>query len=274
MIKGVKKLRVTPDKAQDWLNRFEGGERVSEISKKDFYDARTVRSQIEIARDARDNRSIRQQVLKDRLEKHYDNLCAFANDLKGKAKLEKPETVFSFQENEPMWIALHQHLPKSRLWRSMKRWDSLAPEYRGAMETLKERIKSEAESRLSMKFSYSMEERGLYDGFTDSLAFHLHEKALGRNGLDIIPFKQPIEMPFGKRIERGIWAIGLLEEDRVKVVQEMFNTLMKEAMKWGEYGIVAGYVKELSTTYKAIIDELTKIYYRGIVSGKCIYCPF
>lgn len=274
MLKGVKKLRVTPDKALDWLNRFERGERISDISKKDFYDKRTVRSQIDLARDTRDNRAIRQQIIKDKLEKHYDTLCAFANDLKGKAKLEKPETVFSFQENEPMWVALRQHLPKARLWRSMKRWDSLADDYRGAMERLRERIKREAESGPGMKFSSSTEERGLYEGFIDSLAFHLHEKALGRNGLDVIHFKQPIKTPFGKRIERGAWAIGLVGEDKVKVVQEMFNTLMKKAMKWGEYDILAGHVKELSKTYKPIVDELTRIYYRGIVPGKCIYCPF
>ncbi len=79
MRRRTKKPAVRPEVRRQWLRRFEEyGESPPEISKADGYDVRTVRKQIEYAREERELREARAMVLRNDLERHYSDLCEFA----------------------------------------------------------------------------------------------------------------------------------------------------------------------------------------------------
>lgn len=274
MGKRYKKPPVRPEVVRKWLERCEvDGESPPQIAKADGYDVRTVRKQLELMRREREIREARHVVLRAALEQHYVDLCSFAEKLKAGLSGNAPTSISLTLKEDPMWRALHEHLPRLRLWRDIEGWQRLVPEFDKSIEGLKKRIKSEAASQASLEFVSSADKIGLYDGFTDGLVFHLQAVARGWQGLEGIAYKL-VNAQNGTRVERGIYTLALVPEDRVKDIQQLFDAMMNETLDWEEYLALKKHTEEFLGIKAATHDELTKIILRRIVPGRCVYCPF
>jgi hypothetical protein len=276
MKKRIKKPPVQPEKAREWLKRYEEqSESMPEIAKKDFFDVRTVRKQIEKARIDRELQEVRQQMLRTTLEKHYQDLCSFAEQLASRADINKPQKVFSSYKDDPLWNALRQHQSRIRLWRDLERWDRLAANFNATIESLRDKIKGEVISRSSLGFISETRPTGLHNGFTEAIIYHLQVKAQGGDGIDDIPYSDtPVRTEHGMRVERGAFTLAVVPEQKVKEVRELLDIFLVTATQWPEYDVLTKYSSDLSRTSKSINRETTKIILRRMIPGRCIYCPF
>lgn len=274
MTKPNKLPPVTSEMAGDWLKRFEeDGESPPQIAKADNFDVRTVRKYLEKAREERDRRQTKQAVLRGALEKHYADLCVLAKKIKTELIKDVPVAISTTLKEEPLFRALQKHLPKSRLWRDIESLSRLKVDYWQSVEELKERIRKEALSGTSLSFVSSADKLGLYDdGFTAGIVGYLQSAALGYQGFAFTKY-QISELGEGVRIERGSYALGLVPKENVKAIEDLFDTVMKTALEWAEYGIVLGITEKFVQIKRRIEDELLKIILRRVVPGKCDYCP-
>ncbi len=274
MPRGRRKPAVRPELARQWLRRYEeDGESPPQIASADGYDVRTVRKQLDNMRLERESREARQSVLRQALEKHYVDLCAFAEKLKIDTSGNVPSRISIGLRTDPMWSALREHLPRSLLWRDLGKWDNLAMNIKGATEEIRQRIKTEAESRASMKFVSSTDTVGLIDGFIEGLVFHTEAAARGESGLDGIAYKET-ETASGVFVQRGAYGLALVLKEKVQPVQKLFDSMMVDVLNWEEFSNLKANTDQFLRLKKEIHDELTKIMLRRVVPGRCTYCPF
>jgi hypothetical protein len=137
---------------------------------------------------------------------------------------------------------------------------------------LKERIRAEALPAASMKFSSSVAEIGLYDGFVDGLIFHLKAVARGWQGLTGME-PELTRTKDGVRVKRGAFALALSPEGEADNVNKFFDAIMNEALGWDEYLRLKKDTDDFLRCKRAIENELTTIILRRIIPGKCLYCP-
>ena len=93
MTKGQRKPRVPPGKGREWLERMESGEPIKEISKKDYYDPRTIKARIREAQQEREAHQARASVLRNALEKHYEDLCELAEKIEKDTLSDQPVSL-------------------------------------------------------------------------------------------------------------------------------------------------------------------------------------
>src|SRR3990172_13244490 len=103
-----KKPPVTPETYRGWLGRVERGESARAIAEAEHYDLRTVRKNIERTRQEQEMKEARSAVLRQALERHYEDLIAFAGKLQ---QALGGQTVPLPARSDRMWAALQKHLP-------------------------------------------------------------------------------------------------------------------------------------------------------------------
>ena len=274
MEKRVKKPPVRPEVARIWLRRHElDGESVPQIASADGYDVRTVRRHLELMRQQREVHEAKQTVLRQAMEKHYVDLCSFAEKLKAQFQGDTPSALSVIFIDDPMWRALREHMPRSPLWKDIDRWTKLEEHFRLSLEQLKERMRREAKARTSLEFVYYPHEMGLVDGFIDALVFHLRSLSRGDTGLRGIEYSSR-KTEEGVWLHRGPFSIAIIPEARVKDVEEVFDSLLGKAPRWREYHALLEPTQEFLRLHRNIREELIKIILRRVVTGRCTYCPF
>lgn len=139
MPKRIKKPPVKPAKCRDWFRRLEEeGQSAAEIARADHYDVRTVRKQTELVRQERERREARSIVLRQALERHYADLVSFAEHLDSRMiKSSLPTETRS----DHMWIALHEHLPRSPLWKMIDKIERLNDDVRDIEKRAEQRLR-------------------------------------------------------------------------------------------------------------------------------------
>lgn len=274
MGKRIKKPPVRPELARSWLRRYESdGESVPQIARADSYDVRTVRRHLDLMRQEREVREAKQTVLRQAMEKHYVDLCSFAEKLKAQFQGDAPSALSVMFKDDPMWRALREHMPRSPLWKDIDRWAKLEEHFRLLLEQLKERIRREARARTSLEFVSSPHKLGFLEGFTDAVVFHLRSLARGGQGLKGIGYDTR-KTELGIWVHQGAFSIAIVSEDEVDNVKQACNSLMEEAVGWQEYSALLELTQEFVRIQRDIREELTKIILKRVVTGRCTYCPF
>lgn len=260
---------ITPDKVKEWLKMYEEeGMSIPQIAKKQVYDVRTVRKYIELSKSEREFREARLQVLREALVKHYGRLCSCADELKAQFDPGKPERVTISSGNESQLGALREHLPRIRVWRDIDRWNKTVSIYNEVMKRIKDRILAEGASRSSSEFFSANKE-----GFFNAVEFHLRNRAMGNDGLDKIGYNIS-NTSTGKLVARGAFGLAIVPEDEIEKVQKLLDRLVQDTLNWDEYNDLKKPVEELSKIHRAIDTELTRVVLRGVLPGKCAFCPF
>jgi hypothetical protein len=170
-----KKPSVKPAQRREWLKRLEeDGEPLSKIAKSVNFDVRTVKKQTEMAIEEREGREARLLVLRQALEKHYADLLAFADRLD--SGIVQSYLLMGIKSDR-MWSALHEHLPRSPLWKLIDKMEHLNDEARDIEKRAEQRLWDEVRKENSFKVvsQPGMPEPGLNDkGLLGAMNYQLH----------------------------------------------------------------------------------------------------
>ena len=274
MTKRIKKMPVRPEMRRLWLQRFEEeGESITHIAKADKYDARTVRRQLEIERQNRERKETRTMVLRHALEQHYADLCAFAEKLD--SHLNGEEGSLSVLKQERLFSALHEHLPRSVIWKKLDRWEYVQGEIKRLKNEMKEAFKDLIKSRSPLGFMVSRGEIGLSEeGLVSAFLFHCEKIARGQQGLfSIADFELNHHDERVTYIQLGAFYVGRVPNEQVSAVQKMVRKSTDEITKWQSYYDLEKLYFELAQLQETLKDELAVITFKRVVPGQCRYCP-
>jgi len=267
MPKRVKKPAVRPDLARQWLRRYEEeGYSPPQIAKADGYDVRTVRKQIELARQEREAREARFVVLRQALEKHYGDLVSFAQKLDSEVM---SSSLLTEAKNDRLWGALHDHIPRSPLWKGMSRMERLNDEILSIQRRAEERFRSQVENRSSLGFTSKPSQAGfIIEGLIGIMTHHLCLETPWHGDFQVnVAEGGPTEIRYGS------WGCALVASDQVEYVKEFVTGLIGEISRWPEYEDMRRVLADRKRVIVAIREELATIILRRLVPGRCKYCP-
>lgn len=277
MAKRTRKPSIKPELRREWLRRNEeNGESPPQIAAKDGFDVRTVRKQIDTAKQEREAREARSIVLRSALEKHYEDLLSFAEALN--SRISGLGDVSIPRDNELLEAALRQHLPRSPIWNYLLKWEKVNKEkdeiQRNIDILIEEAVK--AEPRLTPLMRGGMD--GVIPGITAALTFQSKHWSQGYKGLN--PKDNLLTEPAGDGIVNlryGAFFMGIMDTEHVnehkKIVGKVLETLEARIKEWEPYRNVEQRIVEIGRLRSKLQEELAIIRLRRIVPGRCKYCP-
>lgn len=268
MTKRIKKPPVKPAVRRDWFRRLEEeGQSAAEIARADRYDVRTVRKQTELVRQEREAREARSIVLRQALERHYADLVSFAEHLDSRM-------IQSFLPTETrsnrMWTALHEHLPRSPLWKMIDKIERLNDEMRDIANRAEQRLREKVAQESPFGLVSQPEEPGLYDiALIGAMNYHLQANPPApllelktsniREGLTEVYYER--------------WPCAAVPPDQVSQVKKLILGLMAQVCQWPEYEELKRVLAERVRVSEDVREELATIILRRVVPGRCRYCP-
>lgn len=276
MAKRIKKPPVLPEQRLDWLRRSEEGESVPKIASNDGYDVRTIRRHIELAKQQREVKDARATVLRNALERHYEDLCSFAERLDPTIAKKIPN--LSPTDDNFMEAALRQHLPRSPIWGYLANKRSLQQEYTALLTKVKGRVERtvRVERRFDPLLSAGLSE--VVPSIIIAFAFQVEKWSLGFEGLKVRDNLR-IE-PAGEGLVQLCYGFSRMDIVKSKDAEGYLNTLgkiikylEKNIRKWKSFDNLRKTSGEINRLDRKLHKELTVIRLRRIVPGRCKYCP-
>jgi len=276
MGKRIKKPIIRPDQRFDWLSRYENGESPPKIAKKDKVDVRTVRKHIEWAKQEMEVKEARSMVLRNALERHYEDLCDYARTLGGQSSERTPG--IQALPPEYMGIALRQHLPRSPIWSYINQRNSLQQRITQLTEEMDSKIEEgiKSDSRLNAKLTEG--EPGLIHWIITVLKFQVEQWVSGGPGLslkDNLATKRAEEGSVN--LHYGAFQLGKAKQNRAKeaykIIREVLQDWESRIKQFEEYEKLEKSLLELRRIEKNLDDEIAVITLRRVVPGRCRYCP-
>ena len=276
MAKRIKKPPVKLEQRREWLRRSEMGESVPKIADSDDFDVRTVRKHIELAKQEREVKEARAAVLRNALERHYDDLRKFAETLN--SAILGAGNIPSSPDDDLMEAALRQHLPRSPIWGYMSKRQNLqqrADEEQQKLEMVTEET-VKADRRLTPLINAGLD--GIVPGIVAVLVAEAKQWSHGNTGYSL---KDSLVMePAGEGLVNprfGFSHMGIMEvehsERYVKIVHDVLEDLESRIRDWEDYHNLEKTIAEIGSLGRKLREELAVIRLRRIVPGRCKYCP-
>lgn len=252
MARRTRKPPIQPETRQNWFERFTRfGESAAEIAAKDKVDIRTVRKHIDLARREVELHQAKATTLLNAMQEHNNDLYTFAKKLDNQLNSER-NTLPQLKE-DPFWAALHQHLPRSIIWRSLDKWEQLRGQISQINKNLDKSLKEQIETRLkAIPISHSP---GLDNRIFAALILHI------KGAAQVIPGTIK-DFDFNK-----------IPESEDSKIAEIIRNLLSGVAQWPEYTELVNLSEELRKIHKLLHDEFLVITLRRVVPGKCRYCP-
>jgi hypothetical protein len=275
-----KKPPVKPEKRLEWLDRVENGESAPKIAKTDRVDARTVRKHVEIARQEKETKEARASVLRNALERHYADLCRYAESLAGSSPrgtvsysvldfpLAETPTVYT----EQLAIALRQHLPRSHIWSYLSQIPKLYALKAEIIKKLDSKIEVEiaSDSRLSTELSA----QDVIPDLVTTLKAQFNLWMDGLAGLNVEDNLKPEPAENGLvNLRYGPYSLGKVKEEHVAFVGAVVTDWTARVKEWQEYRELEKVVRDIQRVERNLHDEVAVIALRRVVPGRCRYCP-
>jgi len=273
MGKRIKKPPVRPEVRREWLRRYDvEGESPPQIAAKDGFDVRTVRKQIEQAQREREIKESRLMVLRNAIESHYGDLVDFAKQLDSHISGEAPIT--DPLRNNPLWLALRQHLPHSLLWKGFDRWDNLLEKIDTLKKDSKVRLEKEIAGDAKLRPVLASGSSGVIPGMTEALAFQMEQWARGAKGLSIDDdFRVKSVEDDLVDIEYGAFPMGKTESQYAAIIKDVLVHRESKVTSREVYDEMSRLFEELKRVQSKLRDEIATIKLRRVVPGRCKYCP-
>lgn len=277
MEKRTRKPPIKPEIRRNWLKRNEeNGESPPQIATKDHFDVRTVRKQIDLAKQERETREARSVVLRNALEGHYDDLRKFAEKLN--SEISGVGNVPSSPDDDLMEAALRQHLPRSPIWGYMSKWQNLqqrADEEQQKLEmVIEESVKTHG--RLAPLINAGLD--GVVHGIVAVLIVDAKQWSHGdtRYSQKDSLVKEPageglVNLRFGPS-HMGIVKVEHSER-YAKIVRDVIEDLESRIRDQEDYRNLEKTIAEIGRLGSKLREELAIIRLRRIVPGRCKYCP-
>jgi len=268
-----RKPPVKPEVRRAWLRRYEeDGESPPQIAVADSFDVRTVRKQIELARQEREIREARSTVLRNAVESHYRDLCKLAEELD--TEIKQGKIIPSQPEDSRMLSALREHLPRSPLWKKLGKWDSVLEEIDKLRDDVRKQLKGEVESDSRLSEIIAAGENAGIPGIVAALDFQGESWAQGSRGLDIKEyFKVESAGEEFVYVSSGAFSMGKVKQEHAAPIEKVLIDFESKVTSWEQYEKMRGLFTELQRLKVGLRDELTVIILRKIVPGRCKYCP-
>ncbi|MBE0414987.1 MAG: hypothetical protein IBX36_00395 [Dehalococcoidia bacterium] len=277
MAKRTRKPPIKPELRREWLRlNEENGESPPQIAANDRYDVRTVRKQIEIAKQEREVREARLLVLRNALEHHYDDLRSYAEMLN--SEISGLSNVPPSLDYDLMGAALRQHLPRSPIWSYMSKWHNLHQEKDERQQELEKLIEQQAKAdrRLTTLVAAGMDM--VVPGIIGVLAFQAKQWSQGYKGLNLKD--NLVTEPAGEgfvNLRYGFSQMGKMDTEHAErykeVVRDVLDDLESSLRDWEAYHDLEKTVAEIGRLGRKLREELAVIRLRRIVPGRCKYCP-
>ena len=265
-----KKPLVKPAQRREWLRRLEeDGEPLSKIAESVKFDVRTVKKQTEIAIEEREGREARLIVLRQALEKHYGDLLSLAEKLDSSViQSSLPMGI----KNDRIWMALHEHLPRSPLWKLFTKMERLNDDIRDIETIAEQRLWDEVRKENSFKVvsQPGMPEPGLNDkGLLGAMNYQLH-----RNPpctlLDITTSSTSDTLT---TLYYEGCACALVPTGQIEKGKQSITNLMAQVCQWPEYEELRKTLSGRAKVTEMIREELATIILKRVFPGHCKYCP-
>jgi len=268
-----RKPPVKPEVRRAWLRRYEeDGESPPQIATADSFDVRTVRKQIERARQEREVREARSTVLRNAVESHYRDLCKLAEELDAEIKQDK--IIPSQLKDGRMCSALREHVPRSPLWKKLGKWNDILEEIANLEDNIREQLREEIKSDPRLNEILAAGEDGVIPGIADALNFQMKSWTREQAGLDIkVNFKVDPAGDGSAKVSYGAFNMGKVKEEHATIIREMLIDFESKITGWELYGKIQRLFTELESLKLSLRDELAIIILRRIVPGRCRYCP-
>lgn len=252
MTKRIKRPLVEPGVRREWLRLCdEEGQSTLKIAKDAKYDVRTVKRAIEMERQEIERKETRYLVLRNAAEKHYADLCDFAKKLDSQLGSERITRVS--EREDPLWISLREHLPRSIIWKNLDKWELLRQGVQQLNIQIEKLLKSKIDSTLHAQQSSYTE--GLNNRFLYALLPHIKEAAQARP--EILQ-----KFDFEK-----------IPESKDPQIKKIIEGILREVADWKEYNQLIQSSNELRQVNRTLHDELLTIQMKRVVPGHCRYCP-
>jgi len=271
MARPTKQLSVTPEMRRKWLQRHEeNGESAPQIAKKDGYDVRTVRKQLDLARQDRERRETRLVVLRDAMQSHYSDLCRRVAEIESALDRKSPGNIGM---EDRMGAALREHLRRAPLWKNLDRWNSLQETLQQIKSNIDTRLEEEVRSDSGLKNAFSGGKMDV-DGLVKVMAHQLDTGASGSPGLNVEDYFRTESTEGGPANFRyGAWFVGTGEAVQASRVKDALADFEKKIFALREYQELSETQQRLDGLKEDILEELATITLRRVVPGRCRYCP-
>ena len=273
----AKKPSVTPDRRRDWLRRYEvEAETPPAIAKKDSYDVRTVRKQIELARQERDIREAKLTVLRDAMVNHYQDLCKLAGDINSEVNKKAP--ISEGLTTNPIWSALQQHIPRSALWKNIDRWNTSHQKLGEINSEIHELLRKKILSEARLNFMDIAGNEQIILNFIDFFSFRLDQRVKGGTSLDIEKYFH-VEHTGGHLHAAMVGAYNVgpinpeMEQEQVSILKQVLYDFESDITEWEKSQELQFIYNGLNGLKKSITEELDVLTLRRVVPGRCKYCP-
>jgi len=268
-----RKPPVKPDVRRAWLRRYEeDGESPPQIAAADSFDVRTVRKQIELARQEREVREARSTVLRNAVESHYRDLCKLAEELDTEIKQDK--IIPSQLKDSRIWSALREHMPRSPLWKKLGRWDRILEEIANLEDDTREQLGEEIKPDSRLNEILAAGEDGVIPGMVDALNSQIKNWARGWKGLDIKDNYRVQPVGGGiVNVSYGAFNMDKVKEEHATTIGEVLIDFESKIVSWELYKKMQKLFTELKSLKLSLQDELAIVTLRRIVPGRCKYCP-
>lgn len=274
-----KKPPVKPERRQEWLERNESGESPPNIASSDGFDARTVRKHIEIARQEKETKEARATVLRNALERHYADLCHYAERLIGSYP-DRDNTEFGVSVRPPMAyeneleMALRQHIPRSPIWVLLSQQAKLQASKAEFTRQLSKKIEQDIASDPKLMEKLFPEEDLVISSLVAALKSQVQLWAQGEPGFNVTNNlkAQPTE---GGSVDLslGPFGMGKVKQEHVELVREAIRDWTARIKEWDTFHDLERALRDLERVRKNLREEVAVIALRRVVPGRCRYCP-
>jgi hypothetical protein len=233
-------------------------------------DPRTVKKQIVLAQQHRELVEARTYVLRNALERHYEDLCKFVTELKAAFYMlttfrGAPGGLNEYHQQNPLLAALREHLPRSPLWKHIAARDEATQAYAVSVQALTKRIQHEvAASGLFSEAAGIKDMDRLSEAVEEDFGYHMLALLRGEKGLGGGSRGKGSGLEFRRN------ELLRLPEDK----QAWLARLLVETQQWDEFQALRQAVNRLEQVRKDISLEADTLALRRVVPGRCRYCPF
>ena len=212
-------------------------------------------------------------VLRQALEKHYEDLVAFTTQLD--AAVKNPRAVPLRETGDRMWRALQQHLPRSPVWKRLDRWQQLWQRRSEVEEQTVHRMEGQiAEAR---ELGSALGAKGVeldHDGLSKVVTDRLKEVAVS-DGTPVTPLVVTVEQGSHglARLMCKATTCAAAPEAEAYHAKAFITQFLSDLDGSPEANEMANILSELKDVAEALSEELITITLRRVLPGRCTYCP-
>jgi len=282
-----KRAVVGREKRQQWLNSFESGMTAVQIAELEQVDIRTVRSQIDKAREEKLADSVQRELLLEKLRDHHRTLIEYIEKARGwLSDWEQRDLVIKSRE-DPIASALKEHIPS--IWKNgLDKWEKVSNDYDKLRQEVDNCVDNKARD-LGLKFGNDLNHRGLHNDARLTVMEELCRQVLGKKPL--VTRTQTIAKGWGRGKESrdkdtvllgrdipskspGVgFMVGYANPGKEGDLEEKYLELREAVFKCGNATQLKKVLTERDELQKSLQGELDILILKGMVPGHCRACP-